>query len=102
VQSISQGRREREHASCIHAYRRGTGLTQALDDHARLFIDILETDIGGWHGRQQALTIHELRHLAQTSSCSSWASSKADRNEKTPATTATTRMASDKVKDSLS
>jgi hypothetical protein len=65
VQSISQGRRQRERAACVHACRRG------LTSPKRWTItrDSSSTSLGRISvvgtSRQQALTIHELRHLAQ-------------------------------------
>lgn len=52
-------------AERIHACLRGVGLVQALDDHARFFIDIFGACVGRRRGRRQALPVHELRHLAQ-------------------------------------
>lgn len=65
LQPIRQGCRQGKSTAGIHARRRRIGLAQTLDDHARLFIGIRESGIGGRQGRRQKPTIHELRDLAQ-------------------------------------
>ena len=65
LQAIGQARRERERASCVHAWAGGSVRSQTLDDHACLFVGIREGQAVGRRGRREALPLDELRHLAQ-------------------------------------